>query len=159
MHCTSCGTALVEGAVFCKRCGTATAAAVVMRAAPSAPSDKLAELTICFAVMTGVVSLGGLLSAAVLVFKLLTRGIHPGPAISLALLCLAATVALAWLLSRQTTRVLDAYLRPYSRTDAPAEPPARDTAQLEAPREPATSVTDHTTRTFDPVYVEQSKRQ
>jgi hypothetical protein len=38
--------------------------------------------------------------------------------------------------------------------DAP-ELAGRQTAQIEAPQEPVASVTDHTTRTFDPVYQER----
>ena len=158
MHCVSCGTALVEGAVFCKRCGTAAAA---MRGASAAPSsEKLAELTICFAVMTGVVGLGGLLSISILVYKLMTRPTDPNTVALLALAGFAATVLLTWLLARQSSRVLDAYLRPYVNKDVPVpELPARDTAQLEAPREPVPSATEHTTRTFDPIHVEHARRQ
>lgn len=156
MHCTSCGTPLVEGAVFCKRCGTA----LMTRGSSSTPSDKLAELSIVFCVTMGVVGLGGLIAVLVLANKLFNRGVESPQVVFLTLAGLCAVFGLTMLLARQASRVLDAYLHPFGRKEAHApELAPRDTAQLEAPREPVSSVTDHTTRTFDPIHVENSRRQ
>lgn len=165
MHCTSCGTALVEGAVFCKRCGTA-AAAVMLRGTSAAggPPDKLAEVAITLSVAMGAVGLGGLIAVFLFVYKLFLHGVAAGAAAFLALAGLAAVFGLTLLLGRQASRVLDTYLRPYGGQDAQTQqtsPDAapRDTAQLEAPREPTSSVTDHTTRTFDSVHAENARRR
>lgn len=162
MYCNSCGAALADGVVFCKHCGTASAGAAA-RAQLPANVNKLSETTIVFAVMTALVGLGGLFFVYLLVHRLLMGGTDPTVLVLLALAALAAVILLAGLLGRQTTRVLDAYLRASGARPDPATPapslPLRDTAQLEAPREPAASVTDHTTRTFDSVYAEQGRKQ
>jgi hypothetical protein len=145
---------LAEGAVFCKRCGTAS------RGILSKPSDKLAELVAVLAITTGAVGLGGLIVAFVLARELLKRGIEPSALGGTLFITLAAVFGVTWLLARQSSRALNAYLHPFTAPEAtPAQLEARRTAELiEAPREPPSSVTDHTTRTFDPVLVERAKK-
>jgi hypothetical protein len=77
--------------------------------------------------------------------------------------CLMAVVGLASMLARQLSRALGVFLRDgvgegQAEAAAAATMPelaGRQTAQIEAPREPAASVTENTTRTFDPVYQER----
>jgi hypothetical protein len=154
MRCPNCDEPLAEGAVFCKRCGTAA------RGMLSKPSEKLAELVMVLAIATGVVAVGGLIFAYALVDLLLKRGVDGAAVGGILMVALAGVFCLALLLARQSSHALRAYLRPFVGPEAgPAQLDSRQTAQLlDSPREPAPSVTEHTTRTFDPVYVDRAKK-
>lgn len=158
MFCQSCGTALTKGLTYCNRCGA--------RAAPSAltdvqKNDKLAEVVYVLAAFSAGVSLGGLAAVYFLVRELLRAGFEQSRIVVVTFFCLMAVVGLAGLLIKQMSRALNVFL--HSGAGAGQEPEAADapeltgrqTAQIEAPREPVASVTDHTTRTFDPVYEER----
>ena len=156
MFCQSCGTALTKGLTYCNRCGA--------RAAPSAltdvkKTDKLAEVVYVLATFASVVSLGGLAVVYFLVRELLRSGFEQSRIVVVTFFCLLAVVGLAGLLIKQMSRALGVFLHPGpGQGPEAAETPeltGRQTAQIEAPREPVSSVTDHTTRTFDPVYEER----
>ena len=154
MRCATCDELLAEGAVFCKRCGAPA------RALLAKPLYKLAELAMLYACATGVVAVAGLAFAFAVLSSLLKRGVEASSVGGIFTVCVLGVVVLAWLLARQSSRALNAYLRPFT-APAPAPPQLepRTTAQLlDAPREPAPSVTEHTTRTFDPAYVERAKK-
>ena len=153
VRCQTCDELLAEGAVFCKHCGTAA------RGLTAKHPEKLAEVVFALTVMTSVVGIGGLIFVYMLAHNFLTKGVETPALIAVLIVALAAAFGLTALLASQLSRALNAYLRPFNGPEAaPAPPDTRPTAQLEAPREPASSVTEHTTRTFDPVYVEKAKK-
>ncbi|HEX7177797.1 MAG TPA: hypothetical protein VF240_21230 [Pyrinomonadaceae bacterium] len=159
MFCQSCGTALTKGLTYCNRCGA--------RAAPSAltavqKNDKLAEVVYVLATFSAGVSLGGLAAVYFLIRELLRAGFEQSRIVVVTFFCLLAVVGLAFLLINQMSRALNVFLHSGAGADegqatAANAPKLADvqTAQIEAPREPVASVTDHTTRTFDPVYEER----
>ena len=151
MFCQSCGTALTKGLTYCSRCGA--------RVASPAQNDNLAQVVCVLAFFSTVVALGGLGLIYFLVRQLLLLGFEQSRIVVVTFFCLLAVVGLAALLITHMSRALNVFLHPAAgqgteAADTP-EPAGRQTAQIEAPREPASSVTDHTTRTFDPVYQER----
>ena len=156
MFCQSCGTALTKGLTYCNRCGARAASPALT---PQAKSDKLAEVVYALATFASVVSLGGLAIVYFLVRELLRSGFEQSRIVVVTFFCLLAVVGLAYLLIKQMSRALNVFLHPGAlQGPEAAETPeltGRQTAQIEAPREPVSSVTDHTTRTFDPVYRER----
>ena len=158
MFCQSCGTALTKGLTYCNRCGARAASPAL---APPAKNDKLAEVVYVLATFASVVGLGGLAIVYFLIRELLRGGFEQSRIVVVTFFCLMAVVGLAALLIKHMSRALSALL--HSGTGAgenqaaaeAAESASRQTAQIEAPREPVASVTDHTTRTFDPVYEER----
>ncbi|MEK6336266.1 MAG: hypothetical protein AABM67_15165 [Acidobacteriota bacterium] len=100
-----------------------------------------------------LVTLGGFGMMFALVMALINRGINLSPSgmfwISFSLLVI---LAIDWLLVRQLSRVLD---MPQLSADV-IQPKKRELSekpmpQIGAPREPVSSVTEHTTRAFEPL--------
>src|SRR5918911_678011 len=108
MRCPNCDEMLAEGTVFCKRCGTAA------RGMLAKPSEKLAELVMVFAITTGVVGLGGLIVTFVFARELLKRGVEASAMGGIISVALVAAFGITWLLARQSSRALAAYLRPFT---------------------------------------------
>lgn len=73
---------------------------------------------------------------------------------------LVSVVLIDWLLLRQFSRLMSSKVQ--AADDAPAKPKKKlsekTPPQLAAPREPVGSVTENTTRTFDPVYRERGTK-
>lgn len=155
MFCQSCGTQLTKGLVYCNRCG-ARVAPDASPAAQGPPADKLAELMYVLATFTALVAVGGFVFVYYLAGKLMLLGFEQSRILVTIFFCLAAAVGVSGMLVGQFSRVLTAFLRSGKPEEARApELAGRNTAQIEAPREPASSVTDHTTRTFDAVRQER----
>jgi hypothetical protein len=124
-------------------------------------NDKLAEVVYVLAAFSAGVSLGGLAIVYFLIRELVVAGFEQRRIVVITFFCLLAVVGLASLLINQMSSALRVFLHSGAgEGQATAETPeltGRQTAQIEAPREPVSSVTDHTTRTFDPVYEERRR--
>ncbi|HEX5707220.1 MAG TPA: hypothetical protein VFX96_07990 [Pyrinomonadaceae bacterium] len=162
MYCPTCGTQLTQELAYCPRCGANLAP--LERAAGISPA-RLTGATWALAVTTTVVTLGGLGMVFAFISFALSRGLPMSKGIfGLMFFFLSVVVVIASLLVAQLSRVISLY------TEAGEEPPAKKAkrrlpkldahapVQLEATREPLASVTDHTTRTFEPVPRERQTR-
>lgn len=105
-------------------------------------------------IVSGAVALGGLIFVFALVDKLLDKGLKPGAIVVFLMFSLAAVFGISGLLIRQLSRVLGAYLGPDEKEKRRLRKKTV-VPQLEAPREPIDSVTEHTTRAFEPVLRER----
>jgi nitrate reductase gamma subunit len=157
MFCPSCGAELMQEMSYCNRCG-ANLKPLSNQTAISPTRPVGATWAISFAVVA--VTLGGFAMLFGVIMTLIRRGFNISEG-GLALIFVALMVILTvdCLLIRQLTRVLS---KPQTSGDAEkaekrslVEKPA---PQIAASREPASSVTDHTTRTFEPVYRERDTR-
>jgi hypothetical protein len=150
MFCPSCGIAVAPGLSFCNRCGSRLSAA----------PQKLADVTSYLTMATGFVTLGGLFLTFVFAKKFMDAGMVPWAVMTLGICGLLVTSVIAGLLIKQLSRVLGVYLQSSGNVTKESEPElgGRQTGQIEAPREPAFSVTDQTTRTFEPAYKEREPR-
>lgn len=147
MYCPSCGTEVPSALNYCNRCG-----ANLNQPATQAEEDvrpvNLTGPTIAIGLMV-VIALAIIFVGAT---ELLTRGIDPTALTWMVIVSLAMVAGVSALFIRQWT-VLAGLAKPKERKrTAESKPPAAAPAQLPPARsEPVSSVTDHTTRTFDPV--------
>ena len=154
MYCPSCGTELLQETSYCNRCGANLKPISNQTAVPPAKSVGAAW---AISAAVAAITLGGFAMIFGLVMALIDRGINLSEG-GLALIFSALLVILTidWLLIRQLTRFLGK-----SQSSVDTERPDKRSLsekplpQLAAPRAPASSVTDHTTRTFEPVYRER----
>lgn len=153
MYCSSCGAAASPGLDYCNRCGARLAGAKV-DARRSRSSELRPEMLVNAILCCFVFGLGAIIGLMA-VMRLLPD-FDFGRIMAVTLLSFALLTALegvfVWLLFRRTSvgsKARDAGL--------PKQQPTNelDAARVRALPDPIPSVTEHTTRTFDPVYVER----
>ena len=153
MYCSSCGVVVTHGLSFCNHCGA--------RLDPSNPGAEPREVRpeVLIGAMATVFIFG--LFAISLLVLLLTNGVHLGPGeimgftgVSL-LILIALEAVFVTLLFRRKPRKKE--------TNEPNQLQKPVTKELQAMPdrdlyEPVPSVTEHTTRAFDPAYSQQVKK-
>ena len=156
MYCPSCGTELTTELSYCNRCG-----ANLKPNQSGVPAPKLVGAAWAISTAVALVTLGGFAMIFGLVMALIDRGSNLSPAgmfwISFALVII---LAIDWLLVRQLARVLNMPQLSSEATQAKkpklSEQPMQ---QIDAPREPVSSVTENTTRAFEPAHKERETQQ
>ncbi len=146
MYCAGCGTSVNDKLNYCNVCG----AKLVKEDGPDATSVLNNFLTAIV-----VVVLGGFGILVGMLAILLYNGVQPKDAGLIALFFLVSLTVISFMLLRLLPRLLDAKLNEEKAVtrqtyQAPQIKP-KATAQLEEHREPAVSVTEHTTRNFEKV--------
>ena len=154
MYCPSCGTELTQELSYCNRCG-ANLKPISNQSAM--PPTKLVGMAWAISAAIAIVTLGGFGLIFASVLAVITRGfgISAGGMV-LIFFSLLVILAVAWLLVRQLSRVLD--LAQLVGDTSEAKKPKlmeKPVQQIGAPPQPVSSVTEHTTRTFDPVHRER----
>jgi hypothetical protein len=121
---------------------------------------------VTWAIATAItlVSLAGFGLIFALAITLINKGISlSGGEMSLIVVFLLVILTIAWLLTRQLSRVLDiSKLMGSSPSPKGVQPPAiadKPIPQISSPREPVDSVTDHTTRMFEPIHNERDTKR
>ena len=147
MYCSSCGIDSVEGLKYCKRCGINLTAPLIA-SQPKTPPFALVTAVLIF---IGCVFMAGLSMPFVITKELSNRGFPQSDMMALFILDSALTLAVIAMLVRLLFRLIGAN----QQTDSPSRsvelrrneltPP-----QIVASQEPMVSVTEHTTRSFDP---------
>lgn len=158
MYCPSCGTEITQELSYCNRCGANLK--TVSNHVGVAPT-KLVGAAWAISVAITLVTLGGFGMIFGLMMALITRGVNLSEGgMVLILFSLLGILGIDWLLVRQLSRMLG---MPQLSGDAPAaqkpnleEKPVQ---QISEAREPVSSVTDHTTRTFEPIYRERDTQR
>jgi hypothetical protein len=154
MYCSSCGTEVTRELRYCNRCG-----ANLNQPSAALPEQPVRQVnltvpTISIAVMVII----GIIVIFASIADLARKDINPAALTWMVIGGLAAIVGVAALLMRQWTQLAGVIKQKEPRGSskkaadneyAPAQlPPFRS--------EPVSSVTDHTTRTFDPAKVRKS---
>ena len=150
MYCPSCGTELIQELSYCNRCGANLKSTLNQSALPP---TKFVGAAWAISVAIVLITLGGFGMIFALVMALIARGISlSAGGMVLVFFSLLVILAIAWLLVRQLSRLVS---MPKLSGDVtqPQEP------QISAPREPVSSVTEHTTRTFEPLYKERDTQR
>lgn len=145
MYCSTCGVAVPESLSYCNHCG----ARISDKVATS--RDVKPELLVSSMVMTFVF---GLLAITALIGVMKSvLGLESGQILGFAALCFLMMIFLEGVFLRLLFR------RNRSRTELPAGQTTKELGapQVQALREPLSSVTDHTTRAFEPIYTNQNK--
>jgi len=146
MYCSHCGTSVPGDLRFCKNCGERLFADDDHDGKPGKMLDNVLT-TLFLTVMFGFGILVGLIAV------LLGNNVQTDAVIMIAIAYLGAIFGICFTLTRQIPKLIDAKLNQGQRTYAPPPPQLvqRTTAQLDEYREPAMSVTDHTTKILDKV--------
>ena len=158
MYCPSCGTEVTQELSYCSRCG-ANLKPLVSQA--GLPPSKLVGAAWAISIAVTLVTLGGLGMVFAVVITLIERGIGLSPGGMILVFCaMLFILAVAAMLVRQLSRVLS--IPQLSSDVLPSQKPnlvEKPVHQITPAREPGSSVTDHTTRTFDPIYKERNTQR
>jgi hypothetical protein len=150
MYCSGCGAEMPEGLNYCSRCGAS------LNAAANVPAPLIAPMSFTkLALIIGFTLVLGMITVFASVDKLLSRGVAEPAVVLLAMLGLVTVFGVSGMLIRLWSKISGL-------SSQPAPRPVQQNRQqgyLEQPRaaqlppRPANfgSVTDHTTRTFDPI--------
>jgi len=157
MYCPNCGDQTTQGLKYCKRCGAGLSAS----ATPVEPQVSIGKAMGVMLFLVSLVSIAGFIALFSTVYSLGERsGFDPRALIAITAFGGATVLGviglLVWLLLRLTTGNLP--LQHHSQTERPL---ARDFSPQQLPASPIsmTSVTENTTRNFDPaVYREKDAR-
>ncbi len=154
MYCPSCGVAVAKGLSYCNYCGAKLGAATSDEVVKS-PQIK-PELVVSAMV---VVFVFGLVATTMLIGVMKTTlALSAGPILAFAMLSFLIMLFLECvflrLLFRRNRGAEEARdTEPLKRHTTKA----LDAARARALPEPAPSVTEHTTRTFEPIYAKENK--
>jgi hypothetical protein len=163
MYCPVCGADNPQRVKFCKRCGSSMSLQVTKSRSEITPG-KLTGMFWAIAIL----ALGGLGVIFGCMVPLLALGFDHAPLTAMAFLGFATVFGIAGLLIRQLSRLVSIVQANAFEISAPANPteyaqPPNTTeyAQPQITGQPRAvpSVTEHTTRNFDPVYKEQHTRE
>ena len=161
MFCQHCGVEVTHDLNYCKRCGGG------LNPQELAPRASVSPFTVWgIGTTTVFLVVGGLAVLFAFIFGLARRGDLPAPAITMLAVLGTLTILGSTALMMRLWRFLLA--GPHAQTPArPAQLPRPSAAsELPPPRaralpeafDPVPSVTEHTTRTFDPAYREPRQR-
>ena len=151
MYCPTCGASVAQSLSYCNRCGVKLSSAT--NALENCGSSANSEVGGYLAIATGFTAVGGFFLVFMLVRELLKHNVNTSAIFLMTLVALATVLAISALMIRLLARSFGYGSPPNGRKDDARSPEinGRDTAQIDAPREPLSSVTDHTTRHFGPV--------
>lgn len=159
MFCPNCGAEYAQKLNYCKRCGS-TMTAPTNTVEVNVPRPRLTGLFWAVSLF----SLIGLVACFTAFTELAHRGLRDEhlfiPFIFGLFFVFGISALLIWQLARTVSVFRDAVRRPQTEPQAlPPAVPQYQPPQLATPPEPVNSVTDHTTRSFDPVYREAPPRR
>ena len=147
MYCSSCGVDSVEGLKYCKRCGVN----LTVPLDASQPKTLPFALVIAVLIFIGCVFMAGLSMPFMITKELSNRGFSQSDMMALFIIESGVTLAVIAMLIRLLFRLIGAN----QQTDSPARGVElrrneSTTPQIVAPQEPMVSVTENTTRSFEP---------
>ncbi len=158
MFCPSCGTESI-GLNFCNRCGANLAAPV---APPQLAPINLTKPILIFGLVILFLTLGGfagIISGTIEMVQNGAGGVSP----AIPIFGMPTLLTIDILLIRQLSKLISAALSPERRQMAASQPQFYPDPRLARPNtarlEPAPSVTENTTRFFDPVYRDPRERE
>lgn len=154
MYCSSCGVAVAQSLTYCKHCGAKLGGA--KGASGNRPAELFPESLIWAIVSVFVVGVGCVIGLiAVMKNYGLNEGLINAFAATIFLMMIVIESIFIWLLLSRNR-----HAKEVSDTEPQEEKATRelDAAQERLLPEPLQSVTEHTTRTFEPVYSERKSK-
>jgi hypothetical protein len=156
MYCSSCGAAMTQGLSYCNRCG-----ANLKLSESLAPSTKPAGLI--WVITFGIAMMGLPFPAFIVIFALIKELKEAGFPLEYLMVLAAISLLTVFGAVEMLSRFLPPLVKAYLQSGEPVESKkselnGRTPAQLEAAREPASSITENTTRAFEPSYRERNAR-
>jgi len=154
MFCPSCGAEQSQTLSYCNRCG-----ANLRPLQSGLPPGKLVGASWAISVAVALVTLGGFGMIFGLVLALISSGMSlSAGGIGLVILSSLIILTIDWLLIRQLSRVLDLPRAADSARTQQAKLDQKAPTPL-PPHQPGSSVTDQTTRTFEPIVRERDTQR
>ena len=155
MYCSSCGVAVAQGLGYCNYCGAKLNGAKgdSISKSPEVKPELLVSAMVAVFVL-GLVAIAILTGVMKSVLNLDAGQILGFAALSFLIMLLIEGVCI-WLLLRRTRGAEDTSKSLPSKNQTTNE---LNAAQERALPEPVTSVTDHTTRAFEPIYSERKSK-
>ena len=155
MYCSSCGAAVVQGLSYCNHCGAKLSGA---RGDDGAESSEVKPGYLVFAMMA--VCVFGLIAITMLMGVMKTvLAFNEGAMMALTVMSFLMLMVIEGvfirLLLRSTRRAKEPRATAVMNGQATKE---LDAAHARGLPEPVPSVTEHTTRTFDPIYNERTSK-
>lgn len=170
MFCQTCGNEIIGNPSFCNRCGSRVSGALEKNERPimMMPPSKPTGIVITLSIVMGLIVLSGLGLLIPLLIALLKSRVDVPAVAAITFMFLGTLFGISWLLIKQVSRALDVYLHggnvnadnqnsAQSTPQQPAQLFSRNTGQIEAPKQPFISVTEHTTRILDPAQQEKNR--
>jgi len=149
MYCSTCGSSISEKLNYCKNCG-----AKIAKDEEETPKSMMDNLltAITFVVLGGFGILVGLIAV------LLKNGFDHKGIMVITFFYLGALSLIGYMLLSQLPKLISAKLVERNKTLENHQPQlfAKTTAQLEEYREPVSSITENTTRTFDKIPLKEN---
>ena len=160
MYCSSCGAESTPGLNYCNRCG----AGLNTQTLATREQGYSGSLTKPILILGGSVMFMSLCGFAILTeaaTKMAQNGFSQDPVMLMLMMGMVTILVVDILLIRQLSRFVSAALQPGTgnspRQAKEMAPPKQTNRQLGARPEPIPSVTENTTRTFEPVYRESNR--
>ena len=147
MYCSSCGVDSVEGLKYCKRCGANLSGS----SEPTAPKRFPPLLIGLFLLVIGGIAALGLSAPLLMARDLVNSGFMPKQVLMLFAISSSVTVVVIGLLIKVLMRLIGMSQRPDSTSDAMR---SYEPSQIQSQPQSIGSVTENTTRSFDPRRVE-----
>ena len=154
MYCSTCGADSIQGLQYCKRCG-ANLNPAASQASTGKPKGLVWIVAFGIAMMMGI-PMGGIAVVFDRMRPLQENGFPLWFMMALAIASLLMMSVAMVLLSRLLAPVFKSYLQSSETIDAKQPKLSeRSPEQINAPRNVVSSVTEDTTRVFDPVHGER----
>lgn len=155
MYCQSCGTEIAPELSFCNRCGARVSQAIEV---PPLPPTKITRAAWAISAAMTLITLGGFAMVLACILTLLTHNFPLPEAVAFLMFFLLLVVLVVDLmLGRQLSKIISHSQRV---DEAPGERKrrlkGRAVPPISDPRAPLTSVTEGTTRFFEPA-IEQKR--
>lgn len=154
MYCSSCGVAVPESLSYCNHCG----ARIALFSSDKFDDSREVRPGLLVSAMVGTFILGLFAITALLGVLKSVLGLEVGQILGFAVLCFFILIFLEGVFLRLLFR-RNRGADETARTELQATHTTKELGAPEAQalREPLSSVTDHTTRAFEPTYVNRNK--
>jgi hypothetical protein len=152
MFCSSCGVAVNQGLTYCKNCGTKVPREDERRPAEPKPENIIVMMVATFIMGLFVISILMATLKSVLHFDF-------GPLMAITMLSFLIMIALEGVFIRLLFRGRQRKDKDATLATAQTTTTKQLEAQSQFPLQSVGSVTEHTTRTFDPVFSERKGRE
>lgn len=155
MYCSSCGSALAQNLSYCNRCGTKVSGAKADSI--SKPAELYSVSLVNGIAAVFIVGLGAIIGLMAVMKKVI--GFDLDIILAITIFCLVLMLAVESVL----IRLLVKHRRDAQNVDDTAPPKGHTTKELGEARvletlAPVPSVTEHTTRAFEPLYSERESK-
>ncbi|HEX8137368.1 MAG TPA: zinc ribbon domain-containing protein [Pyrinomonadaceae bacterium] len=153
MYCSFCGTESTPGLNYCNRCGASLGTQEL-----ATTFIGLAKPTFILSICATLITLFGFLALIKGAAELARNEFGKDPVMAMIIFGMMTILIIDIMLIRQVSRLVTASIESSGlKRPKPLGQPKQTSRQLNAHHEPIQSVTENTTRTFEPVYRESNR--